>query len=67
MGVYFNLKEVGFSFFFVHNVRYGNSVAFRIWVAYECLQYLENHEPQHLIFVLNASKLMELVSYIITK
>ena len=33
-------------FFFAHNVRYGNSVTFRIWVALESLQYLDNHEPQ---------------------
>ena len=34
-------------FFFAHNVRYGNTVTFRIWVALEFLQYLNNHEPQH--------------------
>ena len=37
-------------FFFAHNVRYGNSVTFRIWVALENLQYLDNHEPQRFDF-----------------
>ena len=36
--------------FFGHNVRYGNSVTFRIWVALESLQYLDNHEPQRYDF-----------------
>ena len=31
---------------FAHNVRYGNYVTLRIWVALESLQYLFNHEPQ---------------------
>ena len=33
-------------FFFTHNVRYGNSVTFRIRVALESLQYLDIHESQ---------------------
>ena len=46
---------------FAHNVRYGNSVTFRIGVALESLKYLDNHSV--LIFVFNASQLIELVSY----
>ena len=38
--------DIGLKHFFAHNVRYGNSVTFRIWVALEFLQYLDNHEPQ---------------------
>ena len=60
--------DIGLKLFFVHNVRYGNSVTFRIGVAYESFQYLDNHESQCFVFfVLNASVLMELVSYITTK
>ena len=33
-------------FFFDHNVRYGNSVTFRIEVVLESSQYLDNHAPQ---------------------
>ena len=29
---------------------FGNSVTFRIWVALESLQYLDNHEPQRFDF-----------------
>ena len=32
--------------FFAHNVRYGNSVTFKIGVTVESLQYLDNHESQ---------------------
>ena len=39
-------RDIGLKHFFPHNVRYGNSVTFRIWVAFEFLQYLDNHEPQ---------------------
>ena len=35
---------------FVHNVRYGNYVTFKILVALASLQYLNNHEPHRLIF-----------------
>ena len=42
--------DIGLKLFFAHNVRYGNSVTFRIWVALEYLQYLDNHEPQHFDF-----------------
>ena len=38
--------DIGLKLFYAHNVRYGNSVTFRIWVALESLQYLDNHEPQ---------------------
>ena len=39
------------TFFFAHNVRYGNSVTFRIsLVALESLHYLDNHEPQRFDF-----------------
>ena len=42
---------IGLKLFFIyHNVRYGNSVTFRIEVALESLQYLENHEPQRFDF-----------------
>ena len=36
--------------FFDHNVRYGNSVTFRIWVVLEASQYLDNHAPQRYDF-----------------
>ena len=42
--------DIGFKIFFAHNVRYGNSVTFRIWVALENLQHLDNHEPQRFDF-----------------
>ena len=42
-------------FFFAHIVRYGNSVTFRIWVALESLQYLDNHEPQHFDFCIECT------------
>ena len=38
------------TFFFDHNVRYGSSVTFRIGVASESLQNLDNHEPQRFDF-----------------
>ena len=61
--------DIGLKLFFAHNVRYGNSVTFRNWVALEYLQYLDNHEPQRFFFfiVLNARQLIELVSFIITR
>ena len=37
--------DIGLKLFFIHNVRYGKSVTFRIWMALESLQYLNNHEP----------------------
>ena len=43
------------SLFFAHNVRYGNCVTFRIWVALECLQYLDNHEPQRFDFCIECT------------
>ena len=52
-------------FFFANNVRYGNSVTFRIGVTVESLQYLDNHESQGFDFVLNASQPIDLGSYII--
>ena len=36
--------------FFDHIVRYGSSVTFRIGVASESLQNLDNHEPQRFDF-----------------
>ena len=38
------------NFFFDHNVRYGNSVTFRIKVVLESSQYLDNHAPQRYDF-----------------
>ena len=38
------------NFFFDHNVRYGSSVTFRIGVASESLQNLDNHDAQHFDF-----------------
>ena len=37
-------------FFFDHNVRYGNSVTFRIGVVLESSQYIDNHAPQRYDF-----------------
>ena len=42
----FSKTGIGLKYFFDHNVRYGNSVTFRIGIALESLQYLDNHEPQ---------------------
>ena len=36
--------------FFDHNVRYGSSVTFKIGVASDSLQNLDNHEPQRFDF-----------------
>ena len=47
--------DIGLIFFFAHNVRYGNSVTFRIWVALEYLQYLDNHEPQRFDFCIECT------------
>ena len=41
---------IGLKLFFDHNIRYGSSVTFRIGVASESLQNLDNHEPQHFDF-----------------
>ena len=41
--------------FFAQNVRHGNSVTFRIWVALESLQYLDNHEPQRFDFCIECT------------
>ena len=38
------------NFFFDRNVRYGNSVTFRIGVVLEFSQYLDNHAPQRYDF-----------------
>ena len=49
-------KDIGLKlFFFAYNVRYGNSVTFRIWVALESLQYLDNHEPQRFDFCIECT------------
>ena len=42
--------DIGLKHFFAHNVRYGNFVTFRIRLALEYLQYLDNHEPQSFEF-----------------
>ena len=42
--------DIGFKFLFAHNVRYGNSVAFKIGMALESLRYLDNHESQRFDF-----------------
>ena len=42
--------DIGLKLFFAHYVKYGNSVTFRIGVALESLQYLDNHEPQRFDF-----------------
>ena len=47
--------DIGLKFFFAHNVRYGNSVTFRIRVALESLQYLDNHEPQRFDFCIECT------------
>ena len=47
--------DIGLKLFFAHNVRYGNSVTFRIWVALEYLQYLDNHEPQRFDFYIECT------------
>ena len=60
--------ENGYRFktlFFDHNVRYGSSVTFRIGVASQSLQNLDNHEPQRFDFCIDASQLNKLVNYII--
>ena len=36
-------------------LRYGNSVTFRIWVALEYLQYLDNHESQRFDFCIECT------------
>ena len=41
---------IGLKLFFDHNVRHGSSVTFRIGVASESLQNLDNHEPQRFDF-----------------
>ena len=38
--------DIGLKHFFAHNVRYGNFVTLRIWMALEFLQYLDKHELQ---------------------
>ena len=52
--------DIGLKLFFAHNVRYGDSVTFRIWVALESLpleslQYLGNHEPQRFNFCIKCT------------
>ena len=47
--------DIGLKLFFAHNVRYGNSVIFRIWVALESLKYLDNHEPQRFGFCIECT------------
>ena len=38
--------DIGLKLFFDHNVRYGNSVTFRIGVVLESSQYIDTHAPQ---------------------
>ena len=47
--------DIGLNPFFAHNVRYGNSVSFRIGVALESLQYLDNHESQRFDFCIECT------------
>ena len=47
--------DIGLKHFFSHNVSYGNSVTFRIWVALEFLQYFDNHEPQRFDFCIDCT------------
>ena len=47
--------DIGLKLFYAHNVRHGNSVTFRIWVALESLQYLDNHEPQRFDFCIECT------------
>ena len=47
--------DIGLKLFFAHNVRYGNSVTFRIRMALEYLQYLDNHEPQRFDFCIECT------------
>ena len=47
--------DIGLRLFFAHNVRYGNSVTLRIWMALEYLQYLGNHEPQRFYFCIECT------------
>ena len=47
--------DIGLKHFFAHDVRYGNSVTFRIWVALEFLPYLDNHEPQRFDFCIKCT------------
>ena len=47
--------DISLKHFFAHNVRYGNSVSFRIWVALEFLQYSDNHEPQRFYFCIKCA------------
>ena len=47
--------DIGLKLFFAHNVRYGNSVTVRIWVALESLQYLDNHEPHRFYFCIECT------------
>ena len=47
--------DIGLKLFFAHNVRYGNFVTFRIWVAVQYLQYLDNHEPQRFDFCIECT------------
>ena len=47
--------NIGLKHFFAHNVRYGNSVTFRISVALDVLQYLDKHEPQRFDFCIECT------------
>ena len=51
----FRKRILVYNFFFAHNVRYGNSVTFSIWVALEYLQYLDSHEPQRFDFCIECT------------
>ena len=51
--LFFSKTDIGLNIFFDHNVRYGNYVTFRIGVALESLQYLDNNEPQRFDFCID--------------
>ena len=49
----FSETEIGLKHFFYHNVRYVNFTTFKIGVALESWQYLDNHEPQRFDFCID--------------
>ena len=54
--LYLSKTDIGLKLFiFAHTVRYGYSVTFRIQVALESLQYLDNHEPKRFDFCIECT------------
>ena len=47
--------DIGLKLFFAYNVRYGNSVTFKIWVALEYLKCHDNHESQRFDFCIECT------------